>query len=340
MRAFVFSILLWSFATGAAAQDWNDPDLGRHVAEGAATRQHLWLRGGDGVLVRFDRTTGERVVLGRDVIDILPDGDHLWALSGSREGSMATLRDLRDEGFNWPALNLEQGPAGLVKGDGDLPDILATESLLVRGEGRWRRLSFAAPLTPSGWTAKAAGGDLYVGYNRGEWGGGLRRIDPRSGAVSFVSNAGDGCGGELNPACAPVVGLFSDRRAPDCVIVGTGLAHLGMRTGDVYRVCGTTISSVFSTPTPAERDQRTLAPQPWPLFALVETDDGWIGLSEDRYFRMRNDRVEERPMPAFQDWSGLRISAEEDGVLFVVSACCWGSVNKELFSTVAIPVAP
>lgn len=44
-------------------------------------------------------------------------------------------------------------------------------------------------------------------------------------------------------------------------------------------------------------------------------------------------------MPEFRDWSGLRISDEQDGVLLVVSACCSGSAdNPTLYRAIAIPV--
>ena len=80
--------------------------------------------------------------------------------------------------------------------------------------------------------------------------------------------------------------------------------------------------------------------QPWPLHGFAETDDGWIGISRDRYFRNRNGNVTEHAMPMFQGWSGIQISAESENVLFVVSSCCWGTEAGELYSTIAIPVRP
>lgn len=49
---------------------------------------------------------------------------------------------------------------------------------------------------------------VFVGYNAGEFGGGLQRIDRTTGIVSNIDDIdGDLCGGNLNPACDPVNGL-------------------------------------------------------------------------------------------------------------------------------------
>lgn len=340
MRALLLAILLLTVSSAAAAQDWRDPDLGQRIVEGVATRQTLWLRGQSGGVVRFDRATGERTVLATAVIDILPDGRHLWLLSGDKDGSSFVIRDLRAAEATPIPVGISGVPIALVRRPGAAPDVLATRSYSRRAGDRWNQTELAATLDPFALVATGASGAVYAGYNRGEFGGGLRRVDTDTGAVSFVSQPGDDlCGGALNPACEPVVGLFQDPQAPDCVIVGTGLSHMGISFGHVSRVCGSRISSVFVTPTPAEPDRWMLGPQPWPLDALVETSDGWIALSRDRYFQSRRGQVEERPLPVFEDWAGLKLSREADGELFIVSACCWGNVDHPtLFSTLAIPV--
>ena len=201
--------------------------------------------------------------------------------------------------------------------------------------------SFAASLGPYGHLAATNARSLYVGYNRGEWGGGLRHIDLQSGAISFVAGEAEKpCEGALSPTCAPVVGLFPDRQTPGCLIVGSGISHLGLSRGEVYRVCQSDIETMFTTPTPAVGDRWMMGPQPWPLDGLFEVSDGWVGTSRDRYFRAYGARVEERPMPTFRDWAGLRISDEQDGVLFLISACCWGSAdNPTLYRAIALPVS-
>ena len=75
--------------------------------------------------------------------------------------------------------------------------------------------------------------------------------------------------------------------------------------------------------------------------SLVPTRDGWIAVSQDRYARSLSGSVEMQPTPPLKDWSGLRISDERDGVLFVLAACCWGSGNPlTSHRLLAIPVEP
>ena len=203
--------------------------------------------------------------------------------------------------------------------------------------GGWTRTPLAATLDAASHVVALPSGDLYVGYNKGEWGGGVRRIQT-DGTISLVGTPNmRACRGDLNPACEPVVGLFPDPDAPGCVIAGTGLSHLGMSAGRLYRICEGEVAPVWQTPVPTEPDQWMMGAQPWPLAELIETPEGWIGVSRDRYFRSRDGRIEEHALPAFREWSGIRISEDQDGVLFIVSACCWGVVtNPTLFSTLAV----
>lgn len=357
MRLLITALLILFTVAGrseAMPRDWRDADLGQAILEGVADREHIWLRGATRKLVRFERRTGDRTVIAEDIVDILPDNGRLWAL-GQRGGTslyyVVNLLDAesaakvgptqgRGDRLLHPSENAEGQVLGLITWPGlERPAIVYQRGLLPLAPGLMRQ-TFAASLGAYPHLAAPDGQSLYAGYNRGEWGGGLRRVDLAQGAISFVTGPGEGlCEGALNPACDPIVGLFMDRARPGCVIVGSGISHLGLSKGEVYRVCGSTIEPVFSTPTPAVKDRWMIEPQPWPLDGLFEVSDGWVGTSRDRYFRSAGGRVEERAMPEFRDWAGLRISDEQDGVLFVVSACCWGSVDDPTLSrTIAIPV--
>lgn len=356
MRALIAFLIVVSFAAPAAAQDWRDAELGQGIREGVATREHIWLLGSTGKVVRFVRRTGERETVAENVRDIAVDDGRLWALILADDTASYSLRDLRGPDqpsgqqaarahrlYLHPAETSEGEAIGLLVWPGsDRPAVLARRALVTPTEEGWKRWRLAATLGPGGRIATPDGRSVFVGYNLGEWGGGLRRIEVSTGAVAFVMEAGDDlCGGRINPACDPVVGVFADRDQPDCVIVGAGISHMGLSRGDVYRVCGATITSLFSTPAPREPDMWMMSPQPWPLHGLFETSDGWVGVSRDRYFRSRGGAVEEHPMPAFKDWAGLKLSDEQEGVLFLVSACCWGSTaNPTLYSTLVMPILP
>lgn len=340
MRVLLTLLCSLILASPAAAREILWPDLGQRIIEGVATSEFIWLRGIEGKVVRFDRATGERTIVATDVRDMVADGSRLWVLAGGT-GGIGTLQDIRaaqpepirigvDDRIHWT----------LVRRQGDVPAILKPDEFVIRtGDERWSRTSLPASLRGVSSAVVTAAGDLYVGFNRGEWGGGVRRVQT-DGTISLVGREGEApCEGDLNPACEPVVGLYLDPGAPDCAIAGTGLSHLGLSTGRLYRLCQGAVEPIWQTPVATQPDRWMMGAQRWPLDGLVETPDGWIGLSRDRYFRSRDGQVQEYPMPVFQDWSGIRISEDEDGVLFIVSACCWGSVeNPTLYSTLAIPV--
>lgn len=357
MRSLIVSLLiLLALAARAEAmpRDWRDADLGQAIIEGVADRDHIWLRGSTRKVVRFVRATGERTVVAEDVVDLLPDNGRLWLLgqrSGTNQYYVVNLLDpvsaagvgsaqRRGDRQLHPGEEAEGQVLGLVSWPGlNLPSIVTQRGILPLSQGL-RRQHFAGSLSPHARLAAVDERSVYAGYNRGEWGGGLRRVDIPTGSISFVTEEGDNlCDGALNPACEPIVGLFRDPARPGCVIVGSGISHLGLSKGQVYRVCGSVIEPVFSTPTPLAGDQWMMGRQPWPLDGLFETPDGWIGVSRDRYFRSHRGRVEEMPMPQFRDWAGLLISDEQNGVLFVVSACCWGSAeNPTLYRAMVITV--
>src|SRR5262249_30467930 len=90
---------------------------------------------------------------------------------------------------------------------------------------------------------------LFVGFNAGEWGGGLVRIDRRDGKVRKISSiaSGDVCGGPLDARCHPVNGIVDEPWDPACVVVTIGLEHM-MTHGRIVEVCGNTVKRLYVTP--------------------------------------------------------------------------------------------
>jgi len=317
--------------------DWTDPDLGRAVIEGVATERFLWLRGASGNLVRFDRQTGERKVEAQGVIDILADGPQLWALSKTNQNE-AVVKEVRRSVFADRRIYFEGDPVALFATGAEPGVVTNTQVLMPAGDG-WSRHRLAATLDPHAHVSALIGDALLVGYNKGEWGGGLRRIDVFTGTVSFVRGAGDGlCGGLLNPECHPMVGIVPDAERVDCALVGASLAHLSGRYGEVLRVCRDTITRVFADTLPARSD--SLSPGgTWPFNSIVAVRDGWVAVGQDRYARSRHGTVAMAAVPPFLMWAGLRVSAPSDDVIFMESACCWGSASFIQYRVIAIPVS-
>lgn len=317
---------------------WLDPDLGQALIEGTGTPHHLWIRGASKKVVRFDRKTGERSVEAENVIDVLADGPHLWALIALNENE-SVVRDLRQPDLPQRLIYFEGGPIALFATDKG-PGVLTTTRVLLPATNGWSRRLIAGSLDRHAQVSALTNGALFVGYNKGEWGGGLRRVDISTGTVSFVREAGhDNCGGRLNPDCAPIVGVVPDHEREGCVLVGASLAHLSSRYGEVLRVCGSVITPVFADPLPVIPNSIVFRPgQTWPFDNLAAVCEGWVAVGQDRFARYSNGTVTTRDIPSLHAWAGLQVSDEMDGVIFVEGACCWGSENLLQYRVIAIPI--
>jgi len=350
MRLFLLASLVALLLAGPAAgqQDrdsgrrssltWSDPDLGIGLMEGVAAQQHIWIRGNSGRVVRFDRQTGERTVAAENVVDLLPDGPHLWALIALTDNE-SVVRDLRRPDIAERRISF-QGSAVALFATETGPGVLTTTRALIPFGDRWSRRLLAGAVDRHAHLSPQTGDDLFVGYNRGEWGGGLRRIDLSTGAVFIVREPGaDICGGRLDPECSPVVGIVPDRQREDCVLVGASLAHLGGRYGEVLRVCGDVVTPVFAEALPVVPGSIESRPgQTWPFDSLVATEKGWVAVGQDRFARSADGAVAMDDIPPLRPWAGLQISEPVDGVIFVEAACCWGSVNIVRYRVMAIPI--
>lgn len=317
---------------------WSDPDLGMALMEGVATPEHIWIRGHSGRVARFDRQTAERTVVAENVVDLLPDGGHLWALVALTENE-SVVRDLRQPDLAERRVS-SQGSAVALFATEAGPGVLTTTKALVPSGTRWSRRLLAGAVDRHAHLSARTGDSLFVGYNRGEWGGGLRRINLSSGAVFIVREPGtDVCVGRLDPECSPVVGIVPDRQGADCVLVGASLAHLGGRYGEVLRVCGDVVSPVFAAALPVVPGSiGSLPGQTWPFDSLVATERGWVAVGQDRFARFDGGAVTMEDIPPLRPWAGLQVSEQIDDVIFVEAACCWGSINIVQYRMMAIPV--
>src|SRR5262249_29218718 len=141
---------------------------------------------------------------------------------------------------------------------GSDPVLLTSGRLLTRPGYRWGAVLLSGQLRHARVTSIFPTGDGgLVGLERGEWGGGLQRIDRRTGAVTTVeSNAsGELCGGPLNSDCDPVTAMVASPFGRDCVIAAVGLLHLTSH-GRLVEVCGASVRRLFARPYGEQRPWR------------------------------------------------------------------------------------
>ena len=188
--------------------------------------------------------------LGEPVLDACVQGGEPLALTGAEAGQTWTLHRLH--GGQWHSERT-------VTRDDDEPVALACTAegaflltntrfldltsarpavLRLRGDPLAALVTAAVLVTPQA---------VFVGLNHGEWGGGLRRIDRRSGQIDTIEQnaTGELCDGPLNTACDPVQGLAPIPWRPDCVAAAIGLIHM-MAHGRLTQVCPDRVAQLYA----------------------------------------------------------------------------------------------
>jgi len=354
ISAFVLVLLVGGGILGVSRinvsprlEDRRDPALG-NLVEGIATRDALWVRGSSGKVVRINRATGERSVLAENVIDILADGQRLWALAKKPDDAWQVF-DLRNP--NEPAIPVtpDSAPIALFSTSAG-PGVLTSKTVLLSSDGVWKTLPLSETFFERATILSPSDNVLYVGYDHGEFGGGLRRIDLNNGHVSLIDDSDPDqlCTGLMNTGCDPVVGIVASPKQPDCVLAGTSLHHLGMKHGRVVMTCEQSLTPVFSHKlwSPLDTLNRLLSDnnQTWSFNNLVATSNGWVATGDTRYVRATHSaratspKVKMSAYPHLKTLGGLNVSKETGGVIFAEGFCC---LHYDLYTRrvmIALPV--
>ena len=319
--------LAWLASSTAFAQSTGDPVLGERLVEAVATQDTLWVRAANGSLVRFDRDDGARTIVATEgVADMVRlEGRTVALVRGADESAGFMIIDTAD-GMTlakWQG-SIADGLMSLVR----LPDgwaVLTRDKVLIQTTDGWRTLprppgpSFGVEVTA------AVDGRIYVGRNRGEWGGGLEVIDPVSDTIRQIVriDGEDICDGPLNPDCDPVTGLAVDSERPNCLLASVGLMHM-LAHGRILRVCGDAVEVMFEQAVPSPEDEGLLSlPNEWPFFGIAATADGWVAISVGKLFRSSDGQVVQTEMPALENWHGLSAAFEPD-LIILKTDVNWG----------------
>ncbi|TFI57577.1 hypothetical protein E2493_14520 [Sphingomonas parva] len=336
IAAAVCAVAATRFWRDAAPAEAGEEDLQRIVfADG-----RLWMLTIKGHLLSLAPDEAEPRRSAGKTIDICRLGDgmlalaqrgEVWRLRLRTDGRWRNLPAVPTEGDTLVALGCEGEQAMLVTSR-RLIDLQAGTPRAVRLNGELQRLHMAT----------AAPGDAefaWIGFNVGEWGGGLMRIHRRSGRLEKVhsNRSGEICGGPLNTDCDPVNGIVASPSDPSCAVAAIGMLHM-MSHGRIVEVCGTRIRRLYF---------KALAPQP-PAGTLDEGEpsstvsffglalaggDLWaVGI--DGLHRLRPGQPPQfRPLPKFTDRGGYMVSFDVPGVVLVLS-----NANQRVSLSGAIPL--
>jgi hypothetical protein len=329
MRTLALLLLIVLNAGSATAQDDppppSDPVLGARLVEGVATADRLWLRSASGAVVAFDRSNGERrVMVEHGAADLLRDSGQTVVLqSDMRTPKRFSVRDPDVDRSLTPALRADA--LGLLRVGTDW--VVVTRGALYRSDGgRWRRQAIEGFGRHFGVITMAStpDGAIYIGFNQGEWGGGLWRIAPGASKLTEVRKVDDDpCNGPLAFECDPVTGLVPDVDHDGCLMASIGLSHM-LSHGRIMRVCGDQATLVFSRDLEGPPGSfESFSHSTWPLFGLAATPDGWLAVTPGKVLVSSGGEVKVSEMPKVEPFAGIQV-AQVGQVLILPTDVNWG----------------
>jgi|HubBroStandDraft_6_1064221.scaffolds.fasta_scaffold194350_1 hypothetical protein len=353
---FLLSTLPFATSSQSARQERSkdDPVLGDRIAEGVVFAARLWLRG---TVVRSGDASGALVSVSladlsrRDdfdsgVLGMKTIGGDLWVLRQPPSSKMEwILSVLRNEAFEDRAHFVSQDidlPIALFN-SGGTPAVLSHTSIRTLSEdGRWSSVRLEGQLRRGVQIQVASpvnGNSAYVGINMGEWGGGLQRVDLKTGKVSSIErrDTKDLCGGPLNSDCDPVTGVIPDLQNKDCVLVAIGLVHF-LSHGRILRVCDTKVSVVFEHSEKKEINGKSLEVSA-AFYGLASTDGGFWAITPGALYRFAVDgNTQVRyPLPKMKPVSGVYMNRDLPGVIVVRTDVNW-AVSLSGYTPLIVPL--
>jgi hypothetical protein len=361
-RNIVLMIFLSGLALRAAPQsprkqrEQGDPILGHRIAKGIVLDGKLWLRGtevsrkgGPGGLISLDLADDSRAAhFQRGVVDIEKSGHDPWVLRqvapGVREFVVSILRSGAFEDLGRFKSTDKDEPIVLLNSVGS-PSVLSHDALRVLSEAHhdWQLIALKGQLRWGVQVSVASprsGKSIYVGVNRGEWGGGLQRVDIQTGVVTNVErrDTKDLCSGPLNSDCDPVTGVVSDPQEEDCVLVAVGLVHLSISKGQILRVCGDRVTPIAEEPATGGIGGKMKMTEAF--YGLAPAgESGFWGITWRALYRFGVDGKQEReyPLPKLKPVSGVYLSRELPGVIVVRTDVNW-AVSTSGYTPVLVPL--
>jgi len=182
---------------------------------------------------------------------------------------------------------------------------------------------------------------IFIGFNAGEWGGGLQRIDRKTGEVWAIerNTSGELCGGPLNTECDPVNDIAAEPWKPECIAVAVGLVHFAPH-GRIVEVCGDTVRRLYVKPygkQPPENEVTRKYDEPFStvaFFGLKRRAGTLWAVGIDGIYRIGPEGVtQSAPLPKFKQIGGLSVSFDLPDVVVVLT-----DINQRLSISGSVPI--
>lgn len=298
----------------------------------------LWLLSDAGEVwtVREGVHEARREALPEPVFDMCLQAGRPLVVSGRREAATTwTTRAWTGSAWRAEASLASQGD-GLVGVQCDAKGLLIVSSrriLELRG-ARSKALKLSPRLAAVGVSSILATPDeVFVGLNVGEWGGGLRRVDRRTGQVTIIErrDTGEICDGPLNTDCDPVNGLAPEPWKPGCVAVAIGLIHMN-GSGRIVEVCDGQVRRLYETPCVREPPAEPGCSEPY--FGLVQMGDALWAVGAGAILVLdRTSAAKQTPLPPFTRYGPFSVNFESPHAVLVLT-----TINQRRAMSAAVPL--
>jgi hypothetical protein len=253
-------------------------------------------------------------------------GGHLEALTCAEGGCATwTLRRWASAGWSTVATVATEGDLlAAIDCAQDATTLLTSRRLVTVSDSKQAEMTLPSDLRGRDITTMYTTANyVYVGLDKGEWGGGLRRIDRRTGRVAVVESNPSGalCGGPLNTACDPVHAIAPAPWTPGCVVAAVGQEHL-TPDGRIVEICGDRVREIFSKPyEPPPGRKRHGIREPFgtvTFHGLANAGDALWAIGSDGVYRIRGpDDAARVELPAFKSIGGIDVSFDVPGVVMI-----------------------
>jgi hypothetical protein len=201
--------------------------------------------------------------------------------------------------------------------------VLTSKRIMEFVGNSWKSVDLSVPL-PSALVTTIVSDSIFVGFNAGEWGGGLKRINRTSGEVSIVEKniSGELCGGPLNTECDPVNAVAVHPWKENCAIAAVGLVHMWVPRGRIIEICGSEMQVLYSKAyLVANRSLPTGGfTAEVAFYGLARRGDTLVAAGMDGlYFIERSGEARIAATPVFKEFNGVKVSFDLPDVVLVLT---------------------
>jgi hypothetical protein len=322
-RAGVVALLAVLFMAMAPFAQAEGPRQDSFIARAVFASGKLWLLSDHGALFSVEEGVAEKAALA------LPDpASDLWVEDGApaivtcpRICLWWTVRRWDHGAWTSEALIWRGGDKIVgVERSGSVTVILTTSRIIELVGKKHTDI----PLKETGAANRGTVSTLYitpqsilVGLNKGEWGGGLWRLDRRTGVASPIERrdgSSEPCGGVLNSSCDPVNGIAAEPWKPDCFAVAVGLIHF-MASGRIAEICGDHVERLYPrSGSKSEQNESTA------FFGVARCGAALCAVGNDGFYRFDSPTAyKHNAFPPFKDYGGFQVSFALADVVLVLT---------------------